>query len=298
MVLASFPSHNVVRQHKKLKVLCELLIFTPRDHPEYETLLLDIVSVLTIQYSLVDYGFVASFIKTTLLTFTIAQKKSILLRAFKYIGDAHFTIEWKIKVLNHFVTPILYETYQGSSGVKYLGEKQKTDLLCDTELITVFRKELLGDVLEVASISSLPHVPTDPTAMDVESGTATSSAAATIDSNTAAAATLNPQNTLSSLFPLSTSTASSVEVPDALRIARLKAVTLLITHVGSDFIPKRKELKVLEYIWNSFYKTEDAFIKSWGSIAICAFFAKFDSPVKLVMHVSLYAYISLLFYNF
>lgn len=262
MVLASFPSHNVVRQHKKLKVLCELLIFTPPDHPEYETLLLDIVSVLTIQYSLVDYGFVASFIKSALLSFTLAQKKSILLRAFKYIADAHFTVEWKVKVLNHFVTPILYETFQGSGVVAEAAEKAA---LCDADLIAVLRKELLGDVLD--STNSLAPSLSDHS-MDVESSTVD-------DSKTAAAALNNP----SSIVP-------STQVTDALRIAKLKVVILLVTHVGAEFIPKKKELKVLEHIWNSFYKTEDAFIKSWGCIAICAFFAKFESPVKLVMHVS------------
>lgn len=262
MVLASFPSHNVVRQHKKLKVLCELLIFTPPDHPEYETLLLDIVSVLTIQYSLVDYGFVASFIKSALLSFTLTQKKSILLRAFKYIADAHFTVEWKVKVLNHFVTPILYETFQGNGVVTEAAEKAA---LCDADLIAVLRKELLGDVLD--STNSLAPSISDHS-MDVESSTVD-------DSKTAAAALNNP----SSIVP-------STQVTDALRIAKLKVVILLVTHVGSEFIPKKKELKVLEHIWNSFYKTEDAFIKSWGCIAICAFFAKFESPVKLVMHVS------------
>jgi hypothetical protein len=69
----------------------------------------------------------------------------------------------------------------------------------------------------------------------------------------------------------------------------------MVAHLGPVFISKKDQhVKIMEYCWNTFFKLEDAQVKNWGYLSLCALFLAFESPPKLVMNVIVYKFVDIL----
>ena len=153
--LASFSSSHVTRQHKQLKTLCRILLLTPSVSPEFEDVMIELMSVLTIQGSIIDFTFISSHISELLASLPVTKLKSLLVKCFGSLKESRYDSDYKLKIVHALIIPILLAVFESSEIAKAdFFDKSMITFVCD-EILDPAANQLLSQSPRLAPLTAI-----------------------------------------------------------------------------------------------------------------------------------------------